>query len=278
MDQEKWRIRTEEAMASMERMRQHPVSYEELVLNQYRNDKKAGRKNDFLLKSKKAREILAQWIDGNDNVSHEGRTLPGDAELENSSREADGGVKEDTSGTRELGGDRRADSSGVLISRADKSEQERLIRENAKEKRQMEKKYYAVKGSPLSLSLAEHEGNLTQSDIKENLKKAIRLSNEYGEDWIADLNECWYQRSGMILPTEDEELLEREDVMDYQIGEMLDPWSSGYRTEMLLKMAGKGKKLEPLDEDQKLELEDEADSWTLRTIITEHLPYEEPMY
>lgn len=142
----------------------------------------------------------------------------------------------------------------------------------------METKYYAVKDSPLSLSLAEHEGNLTQSDIKENLKKAIRLSNEYGEDWIADLNECWYQRSGMILPTEDEELLEREDVMDYQIGEMLDPWSSGYRTEMLLKMAGKGKKLEPLDEDQKLELEDEADSWTLRTIITEHLPYEEPMY
>ena len=82
MDQEKWRIRTEEAMASMERMRQHPVSYEELVLNQYRNDKQAGRKNDFLLKSKKAREILAQWIDGNDNVSHEGRTLPGDAATE----------------------------------------------------------------------------------------------------------------------------------------------------------------------------------------------------
>ena len=142
----------------------------------------------------------------------------------------------------------------------------------------METKYYAVKGCPLSLSLAEHEGNLTQSDIEENLKKAIDLSNEYGEDWIADLKACWYQRTGMILPTENEELLESEDEIEEQVDCMLDPWTSGYKTEMLLETAGEGMKLEPLDEEQKQWLEDEADSWTLRTIITEHLPYEAPMY
>lgn len=168
-------------MASMERMRQQPHSYEELVLNQYRNDKKAGRKNDFLLKSKKAREILAQWIDGNDNVSHEGRTLPGDAELENSSREADGGVKEDTSGTRELGGDRRADSSGVLISRADKSEQERLIRENAKEKRQMETKYYALPQGSLNLTISENPGRVNSDLIIDNLERMILNQAEEDE-------------------------------------------------------------------------------------------------
>lgn len=59
MDQEKWRIQTEEAMASMERMRQQSFSCKDLILNQIRNDEKAGRKNDFLRNSKRVQELLA---------------------------------------------------------------------------------------------------------------------------------------------------------------------------------------------------------------------------
>ena len=142
----------------------------------------------------------------------------------------------------------------------------------------MEPKYYAVKDSPLSLSLTQHPGTLTESDLKANLKKAIMLANDYGEDWIADLKEHWYQVSGMIMPTEDESLLENEEVMESQIEDMLDLWRSGYRTEMLLQEAGVGKELTPLDNEQMETLEKEQDTWTLQVIIIEHLPYESPMY
>ena len=104
------------------------------------------------------------------------------------------------------------------------------------------------------------------------------LANDYGEDWIADLKEHWYQVSGMIMPTEDESLLENEEVMESQIEDMLDPWTSGYRTEMLLQEAGVGKELTPLDKEQMERLEDEQDNWTLQVIIIEHLPYESPCY
>ena len=65
----------------------------------------------------------------------------------------------------------------------------------------------------LSLSLTEHPGDLTESDIRENLRKAIKRSNEYGEDWIADIEMDWYQRSGVIEPT-DEDLLDDEDEIE----------------------------------------------------------------
>ena len=107
----------------------------------------------------------------------------------------------------------------------------------------MEQKYYAVKDSPLSLSLTQHPGTLSERDLKANLKKAIMLANEYREDWIADLKEHWYQLPGMIMLTEDKSLLENEEVMECQIEDMLDPWTSGYRTEMLLREAGIGEEL-----------------------------------
>ena len=142
----------------------------------------------------------------------------------------------------------------------------------------MEQKYYAVKDSPLSLSLTQHSGILTERDLKTNLKKAIMLSNEYGEDWIADLKEHWYQVPGMIMSTKDKNLLENEEIMESQIADMLDPWTSHYRTEMLLQEAGVGKELTPLDSEQLEVLENEQDTWTLQVIITEHLPYESPIY
>ena len=58
MNKEKWEARTKRAMATLEKERQHPMSYEESVLQQMKLDQAAGRKNDFLLSSKKAREIL----------------------------------------------------------------------------------------------------------------------------------------------------------------------------------------------------------------------------
>ena len=58
MNKQAWEARTKRAMAAAEKMRQHPMSYEESVLQQHRLDLAAGRKNDFLLSSKKAREIL----------------------------------------------------------------------------------------------------------------------------------------------------------------------------------------------------------------------------
>lgn len=162
MDQEKWRIRTEEAMASMERMRQQPHSYEELVLNQHRNDKKAGRKNDFLLKSKKAREILATL---------EGRTLPGDAEREQTTvyppRESEALPKVET-----------YDNLYRVVTE--------LI--NSKE-RQMETKYYAPQGTPLFLTVADHPGSLTDSDLVDNLIRMM-VMNETEERERLDSEEA----------------------------------------------------------------------------------------
>jgi hypothetical protein len=136
--------------------------------------------------------------------------------------------------------------------------------------------YYAVPNKPLSLSFATHPGKLTKKDLIANLKTAIENSNECGEDWIADLKECWYQREGMIMPTEDESLLEDEKEISFQIGEMLDPERSDWRTEMILKEAGVGEELQPLNEEQMEYLMDGEEIITLRQIITSELPYEEP--
>ena len=124
----------------------------------------------------------------------------------------------------------------------------------------------------LNPSLTEHPGILTESDVRENQPKAVKQSNEYGEDWIADIEMDWYQRSGIIEPTE-EDLLDDEDEIEQQIDELFDPWAGGYRTELLLKKAGVGKTLQPLDEEQLVEME-ESDSWTLSVIISEIIPYE----
>ena len=141
----------------------------------------------------------------------------------------------------------------------------------------MEQKYYAVPNKPLSLSFATHPGKLTKKDLVANLKTAIENSNECGEDWIADLKECWYQRPGMIMPTEEKSLLEDKKEISFQIEEMLDPERSGWRTEMILQEAGVGEELQPLNEEQMEYLMDEGEEpITLRQIITSELPYEEP--
>ena len=124
----------------------------------------------------------------------------------------------------------------------------------------------------LNPSLTEHPGILTESDVRENQPKAVKQSNEYGEDWIADIEMDWYQRSGIIEPT-DEDLLVDEDEIEQQIDGLFDPWEGGHRTELLLKKAEVGKTLQPLDEEQLVEME-ESDSWTLSVIISEIIPYE----
>ena len=139
--------------------------------------------------------------------------------------------------------------------------------------------YYAVPNKPLSLSFASHPGKLTREDLISNLKTAIAKSNEYGEDWIADIKADWYQRPGMIMPTEDESLLEDEKVISSQIEDMLDPWESHDKTEILLREAGVGEELQPMNEEQMEEfMSDESNRWTLRTFIIEILPYESPYF
>ena len=59
MNEQKWKAMNAAAMASMERMRQQSHSSKDLILNQIRNDKAAGRKNDFLMNSKRVQELLA---------------------------------------------------------------------------------------------------------------------------------------------------------------------------------------------------------------------------
>jgi len=146
----------------------------------------------------------------------------------------------------------------------------------------MEKKgtgYFTVAGRPLSLAYAAHDGTLTKEDIKINLLTAIERSNECAEDWLADLQECWYQKSGIIMPTVDKNLLVDRERMEYEVGEMLDEWGYyGSKASFLLHEAGYNEELEPMNyEEMELFYSDEADRWTLRTIITEHLPYEEPI-
>ena len=135
---------------------------------------------------------------------------------------------------------------------------------------------YAVEDCPLCLSLANHPGILTKEDIEKNLRKAIQRSNKYGEDWIQDLDVNWYQRPGIIPQTEDEEL-EDEKVIEYQINEMLDTWGENEsKAWAILHTAGFEGELKPLTEEQKIELE-EQDDWTLSTVLSE-LPYESPYY
>ena len=44
--------------------------------------RESGSKERLLAELEKSARASGQWIDGNDNVSHEGRTLPGDAATE----------------------------------------------------------------------------------------------------------------------------------------------------------------------------------------------------
>ena len=140
-------------------------------------------------------------------------------------------------------------------------------------------KYYKVRDTPTSLSLATHSGTLTRNDLKHNLMVAMQKSNDYGEDWIQDLRIDWYQESGIIPRTEDESRLGRKEEMEWQIENMLDPWTSGSMAEMLVDYSGVGEELALLTEEELEELNsDESESWTLKVIITEHLPYEHPAY
>ena len=138
-----------------------------------------------------------------------------------------------------------------------------------------QKQLYRVKDCLLSLCLTNHKGILDKWDIEDNLKKAIALSNQYNEDWIQELKIHWWQKSGMVMPTENKADLTNEKVIEAEIEEMMFGWNS--KAEMLLREAGYRQELIPLTEEDMEELEDK-DSWTLSTIILEHLPYEAPMY
>ena len=168
-----------------------------------------------------------------------------------------------------------------MIYQREKSVNEAVRRatQNIEKEEVQKQRYYRVKGKQLSLSLATHSGTLTKNDLENNLMAAIQKSNDYGEDWIQDLRLHWYQESGMVPRTDDESLLENEEEIERQIDNMLDPWTSGWRTEMLLDYAGVGEELVSLSEEELEELNsDESESWTLSVIITEHLPYEPPKY
>lgn len=141
----------------------------------------------------------------------------------------------------------------------------------------MEQKF-CVKEGPYALSLADHEGTLTKEDVKDNLRKAIALSNEYGEDWIADLKMYWENRTGMI-PETDESLLEDEDVIENWVDTLTNVWEwRGDQARYLLNKAGVGEPLTPLDEEEKEYVEDEKDYWTLNYILTVILEMEAGPY
>lgn len=137
---------------------------------------------------------------------------------------------------------------------------------------------FCVKESPYALSLTDHGGTLTKADVKDNLRKAINLSNEYGEDWIADLKMYWENRAGMI-PETDEEVLEDEEVIENWVDTLTNVWEErGDQAQFLLNKAGVGDPLEPLDEEEEEYVEDEKDYWTLNYILTVVLEMEAGPY
>ena len=141
----------------------------------------------------------------------------------------------------------------------------------------MEQKFY-VKDCPLALSLADHGGTLTEEDVKKNLRKAIDLSNEYGEDWIADLLMYWENKPGMI-PETDEKLLEDEEVIANWVDTLTNVWEwRGDQAQYLLNVAGVRQELVPLEEEDKEYLEEEKESWTLNYILTVILEMEAGPY
>lgn len=142
----------------------------------------------------------------------------------------------------------------------------------------MDTKYYAVPNAPLALSLTTHPGELTREDVVENLLKAMRLSNEYGEDWMADLLYWWYNKSGEIPETPEEDL-ESEEYMRAEAMYLTDVWEwDEARARALLNTAGWKDKLEPLSEERLEYLNSDSETWTVRTILLEFLPTEEPYY
>jgi hypothetical protein len=141
----------------------------------------------------------------------------------------------------------------------------------------METKYYAVNGCSLMLSLTTHPGTLTREDVMENLVKAMKVSVEFGEDWKADIEGIWYQRSGMIELTPDE-ILEDEDEMWSMAKDLTNVWDvDGSRADWLLKTAGKGEELLPLDDEQKEQL-DEMENWSMFTLLCEAFPPQDSPY
>ena len=144
-------------------------------------------------------------------------------------------------------------------------------------KRQMEQKFY-VKDCPLALSLTNHGGTLTKEDVKKNLRKAIALSNDYGEDWIADLKMYWENKEGMI-PETDESLLEDEGVIENWVDTLTNVWEwRGDQAQYLLNVAGVKHELVPLDKEDEEYMEEEQGSWTLNYILTVILEMEAGPY
>ena len=138
----------------------------------------------------------------------------------------------------------------------------------------METKFYAVPNTPLCLSLTTHQGKLTKADVQDNLVKAMRVSNENGEDWMADIELLWDNKDGMILGAdENPEMLENEEVMRRNAEDLTNEWGEkSDQALMLLGLAGVGKEL---TEVQK-EVIEEAEEVTLAMILGEEMPYESP--
>lgn len=114
--------------------------------------------------------------------------------------------------------------------------------------------------------------------MQKNLRKTIDLSNECGEDWIADLQMYWENKSGMI-PETDEKLLEDEEVISNWVDTLTNVWEwRGDQAQYLLNVAGVRQELVPLEEEDKEYLEEEKESWTLNYILTVILEMEAGPY
>ena len=137
-----------------------------------------------------------------------------------------------------------------------------------------------MKDSSMCLSLTTHPGKLTKEDIKKNLRKAIDLSNEYGEDWLQVMGLYWYNKTGMVNPTEDEEELEDEEIIDREIDEMTDEWGAEKSSQALylLQEAGRNEELIPVEGEMLEYLENNQDIWTLQYILAEELGLETGPY
>ena len=138
---------------------------------------------------------------------------------------------------------------------------------------------YGVKSSNLGLSITRHPGTLSREDVIENLLTAMKLDNEYGNDWHSDYAYQFLHQEGMIIPIKDE-LLEDEDYIRQHAETMTDTWDVfGSNAQEVLNEAGVGENLVPIEEIFKEELlegeisnleeyiKEMRDTWTLGSLL-----------
>lgn len=114
---------------------------------------------------------------------------------------------------------------------------------------------FAVNNSQLSLSLVNHAGVLSRSDVIDNLLLAMKLSNDYGEDWYLDYEIQFLHKEGTLKQMDIPGLLDNESYMR-QIAEVItDEWGIyGSKAQDVLNLAGIGKELVPIEEFMKEDL------------------------